>query len=111
MSLTDAVLYTTPEKVTPDVAEHLREGGVTVKPYEQLVSDVRAKAAAKAKIAMDFSKVSDCPRACWFPPVQADAARSSGLHSGVMAACLSAQLRGQDGMQMPYTLAVLVTCD
>lgn len=58
VSLTDAVLYTNPKKVTPEVAAHLKEGGVVVKPYEQLVSDIRAKAAAKAKIAMDMSKVS-----------------------------------------------------
>jgi hypothetical protein len=58
VSLTDAVLYTNPEKVTPAVAEHLKAGGVVVRPYEQLVADVKAKAAAKARIAMDMSKVS-----------------------------------------------------
>jgi hypothetical protein len=57
VSLTDAVLYTNPEKVTPAVAEHLKFGGVVVRPYEQLVADVKAKAAAKACIAMDMSKV------------------------------------------------------
>uniref|UniRef100_A0A383V906 Uncharacterized protein n=1 Tax=Tetradesmus obliquus TaxID=3088 RepID=A0A383V906_TETOB len=58
VSLTDAVLYTNPEKVTPAVAEHLKAGGVVVRPYEQLVADVKAKASAKARIAMDMSKVS-----------------------------------------------------
>ncbi|KAF6262047.1 peptidase M24, structural domain-containing protein [Scenedesmus sp. NREL 46B-D3] len=58
VSLTDAVLYTNPEKVPPTVAEHLKAGGVAVRPYEQLVADVKAKAAAKACIAMDLSKVS-----------------------------------------------------
>lgn len=57
VSLTDAVLYTNPAKVTPEVAAHLKEGGVSVKPYEQLVADIKAKATAKAKVAMDMSKV------------------------------------------------------
>jgi cytochrome c5 len=57
VSLTDAVLYTNPEKVTPAVAEHLKAGGVVVRAYDQLVADVKAKAAAKARIAMDMSKV------------------------------------------------------
>jgi hypothetical protein len=58
VSLTDAVLYTNPEKVTPAVAEHLKAGGVALRPYDQLVADVKAKAAGKARIAMDMSKVS-----------------------------------------------------
>jgi hypothetical protein len=38
-------------------AEHLKAGGVVLRPYEQLVADVKAKATAKARIAMDMSKV------------------------------------------------------
>jgi hypothetical protein len=31
---------------------------VAVRPYDQLVADVKAKAGGKARIAMDMSKVS-----------------------------------------------------
>eukprot|EP00879_Flechtneria_rotunda_P015989 GHRR01016722.1.p1 GENE.GHRR01016722.1~~GHRR01016722.1.p1 ORF type:complete len:698 (+),score=235.84 GHRR01016722.1:303-2396(+) len=58
VSMTDAVLYTNPAKVPPPVADHLKEGGVIVRPYDSLVPDVRSKASGKAIIAMDFSKVS-----------------------------------------------------
>lgn len=54
-----AVLYTNPAKVTPTVAEHLAAGGVVVKPYDALLGDVRARASAKARIAMDLSKVCE----------------------------------------------------
>jgi hypothetical protein len=42
-------------------------GGVVVRPYEQLVVDVKAKAAGNARIAMDLSKVrkeSEFPLGC-----------------------------------------------
>jgi acetyl esterase/lipase len=58
VSLTDAVLYTNPGKVTPAVAAHLQEGGVVVRPYDQLVPDIKAKAAQGTKIAMDLARVS-----------------------------------------------------
>jgi hypothetical protein len=57
--MTDAVLYTNPAKVTPPVAAQLKEGGVVVRPYEQLVADIKAKAASGTKIAMDLSRVSE----------------------------------------------------
>lgn len=58
VSMTDAVLYTNPAKVTPPVAAQLKEGGVVVRPYEQLVADIKAKAASGTKIAMDLSRIS-----------------------------------------------------
>jgi hypothetical protein len=60
VSASDAVLYTNPSKVTPPVAEHLKEGGVVVRPYDQLVADIKAKASTGTKIAMDLTKVG-----CW----------------------------------------------
>lgn len=58
VSASDAVLYTNPSKVTPPVAEHLKEGGVVVRPYDQLVADIKAKASTGTKIAMDLTKMS-----------------------------------------------------
>lgn len=58
VSLTDAVLYTNPSKVTPEVAAQLQEGGVVVRPYDALVADVKGKAAQGTKIAMDLARVS-----------------------------------------------------
>ncbi|KAI8470117.1 MAG: hypothetical protein J3K34DRAFT_459008 [Monoraphidium minutum] len=53
-----AALYTDPRKVSAEVAAHLKEGGVEVRPYDALVSDVSALAAAGMPIAMDFARVS-----------------------------------------------------
>ena len=61
VSLTDAVLYTNPAKVTPPVAAQLKDGGVVVRPYEQLVPDIKAKAGQGTKIAMDLARVRDAP--------------------------------------------------
>ncbi|KIY93943.1 X-Pro aminopeptidase, partial [Monoraphidium neglectum] len=51
-----ASLYTDPRKITPEVADHLKEGGVEVRPYDSLVADVSALAAAGTPIAMDFTR-------------------------------------------------------
>lgn len=58
VSLSDAVLYTNPAKVTPPVAALLKEGGVVVRPYAQLVPDIKATAAQGTKVAMDLARVS-----------------------------------------------------
>lgn len=57
VSATDAVLYTNPSKVTPPVAEHLKEGCVVVRPYDQLVADIKTKASTGTKVAMDLTRV------------------------------------------------------
>ena len=59
VTLTEAVLYTNPGKVTPAVSDHLKSSGVTVRPYDQLVPDIKARAAQQAKIAMDLNRVSE----------------------------------------------------
>ncbi|EJK55940.1 hypothetical protein THAOC_24261 [Thalassiosira oceanica] len=46
----EVTLYCDPEKVAPEaVSEHLKESGVTVKPYDSIVPDVKAHLASDAK--------------------------------------------------------------
>jgi hypothetical protein len=42
------------------VAAQLKEGGVVVRPYGQLVPDIKAKAGQGTKIAMDLARVNVC---------------------------------------------------
>ncbi len=44
-------------QVTAEAAAHLEEAGVTVKPYNALLADVRSLAAAGTKIWADPAKV------------------------------------------------------
>ncbi|KAL4428500.1 hypothetical protein ABPG75_002589 [Micractinium tetrahymenae] len=53
-----AALYVDAGKVTPEVAAHLQEAGVEVKPYASLMSDVKAMAAAGTTLWMDPARVS-----------------------------------------------------
>lgn len=53
-----ATLYVDAAKVTEEVAAHLKEGGVEVKPYAAAFDDVRALAAAGNSIWMDPARVS-----------------------------------------------------
>lgn len=55
--MTDAVLYTNPSKLTPPVSAQLQEAGVVVRPYDQLVPDIKSKATQGTKIAMDLARV------------------------------------------------------
>lgn len=75
VSLSDAVLYTNPSKVTPPVSALLKEGGVVVRPYEQLVPDIKATAAQGTKVAMDLARVS---HAVYMAAEEAGAAGSRG---------------------------------
>lgn len=45
------------EQVSGDIAEHLKEAGVTVKPYSAVAEDIKAIAAAGIKLWMDPAKV------------------------------------------------------
>ncbi|GFR40249.1 hypothetical protein Agub_g821 [Astrephomene gubernaculifera] len=53
-----AVLYVDGGKVGQQVAEHLAEAGVQVKPYEAMLSDVAALAAAGGRLWLDPARVS-----------------------------------------------------
>jgi len=53
-----AILYTDGSRVPEQVLAALKAEGVEVKPYDALIGDVKAQAAAGAKIAMDVTKVS-----------------------------------------------------
>ena len=44
-------------QVTEEVAAHLKEGGVSVKPYEAMLDDVREAASAGLKLWTDPAKV------------------------------------------------------
>ncbi len=65
VSTKDAVLYTDPAKIGPEAAAQLAAGGVVVKPYSAVVADVRARAAAREVLAMDYSKVGVRMLAQW----------------------------------------------
>jgi Xaa-Pro aminopeptidase len=41
VELETAFLFVEESKVTPEVAAHLREAGVSVKPYTALISDIK----------------------------------------------------------------------
>lgn len=58
VTTTDATLFVDPAKVGPEVAAHLAEAGVEVKPYEEAFTAVRTLAAQGIKIWMDPGKVS-----------------------------------------------------
>uniref|UniRef100_A0A061QM88 Putative xaa-pro aminopeptidase p-like n=1 Tax=Tetraselmis sp. GSL018 TaxID=582737 RepID=A0A061QM88_9CHLO len=51
-------LYVDREKVTGEVEEHLRDNGVVLKPYEDIVDDLQALAGGGSKIMVDPAKVS-----------------------------------------------------
>mmetsp|Transcript_27533 Transcript_27533/g.42452 ORF Transcript_27533/g.42452 Transcript_27533/m.42452 type:complete len:767 (-) Transcript_27533:35-2335(-) len=56
ISKDEVALYCDPEKVAPaDVSEHLKEAGVTVKPYDDIVSDIESHLSAgkKNKVWLD----------------------------------------------------------
>ena len=44
--------------MTDEVAAHLKEGGVTVKPYDAMLDDVRQLASSGQKLWADPAKVS-----------------------------------------------------
>ncbi|KAG2489091.1 hypothetical protein HYH03_012317 [Edaphochlamys debaryana] len=58
VTLDGATMYVDRAKVTPAVAEHLQAGGVEVKPYDGLLADVAALAAAGGKLWMDPARTS-----------------------------------------------------
>ncbi len=45
-------------QVTKEVAAHLKEGGVTVKPYDAMLDDVRKAATSGLKLWTDPAKAS-----------------------------------------------------
>lgn len=45
-------------QVTEEVAAHLKDGGVAVKPYEAMLDDVRTLASSGLKLWTDPAKVS-----------------------------------------------------
>ena len=45
-------------QVTDEVAAHLKDGGVTVKPYDAMLDDVRQLASSGQKLWADPAKVS-----------------------------------------------------
>ena len=53
-----ATMYVDAAKVTAEVAAHLAEGGVEVKPYDACAEDVRAAAAEGERLWVDADKVS-----------------------------------------------------
>lgn len=53
-----ALLFCDPAKVTPAVAAHLQEAGVTLRPYEAVTNALRAAAAAGQRVMADPAKVS-----------------------------------------------------
>lgn len=55
----DVSLYCDPEKVaTSEVSDHLKEGGVTIKPYDDIVSDIKShvSVAKRNKVWLDISR-------------------------------------------------------
>ena len=46
------------QQVTDEVAAHLKDGGVTVKPYDAMLDDVRQLASSGQKLWADPAKVS-----------------------------------------------------
>ena len=50
ISKDEVALYCDPEKVAPaDVSEHMKEAGVTIKPYGDIVSDIKSHLSAEKK--------------------------------------------------------------
>lgn len=58
VELETAFLFVEESKVTPEVAAHLREAGVSVKPYTALISDIKRLAEDGAKLWLDGSRLS-----------------------------------------------------
>jgi Xaa-Pro aminopeptidase len=58
LTMDTATLYVDAVKVTNEVAKHLSENGVTVKPYEDAENDVRAVAAGGGRVLLDPKRTS-----------------------------------------------------
>jgi Xaa-Pro aminopeptidase len=56
----DAFLYCDDQKVVDDVVDHLQEGGVTIKPYDSIIADLKAHCATTtaAKVWIDKTRAN-----------------------------------------------------
>jgi Xaa-Pro aminopeptidase len=58
VTIDSAILFVDSDKISPEVASHLADAGVVVKPYEEAFNDVKNLASQGVKIWMDPSKAS-----------------------------------------------------